>query len=95
MSKRVYALLDGDQEQLRLIGFGQYVGDFIPEGAVGPMARFAAEQGIENPKIVLDNGEVVWGCECWWGPEEDYAKLAEGKTIINVDMGAKRAKVDQ
>lgn len=25
-----------------------------------------------NPKIVLDDGEVVWGCECWWGPESAY-----------------------
>jgi hypothetical protein len=27
-----------------------------------------------NPKIVLDDGAVVWGAECWWGPEKDYAK---------------------
>jgi hypothetical protein len=24
-----------------------------------------------NPKIVLDDGAgVVWGCECWWAPED-------------------------
>lgn len=28
-----------------------------------------------NPKIVLDDGEVVWGCECWWGPEAGYAQF--------------------
>lgn len=26
-----------------------------------------------NPKIVLDDGQVVWGAECWWGPESTYA----------------------
>lgn len=29
----------------------------------------------KNPKIVLDDGEVVWGAECWWGPEEEYARF--------------------
>lgn len=28
-----------------------------------------------NPKIILDDGEVVWGCECWWGPEAGYASF--------------------
>ena len=23
-----------------------------------------------NPKIVLDNGDVVYGCQVWWQPEE-------------------------
>lgn|GEM_PF-2201305 len=23
-----------------------------------------------NPMIRLDNGDIVYGCECWWGPEE-------------------------
>jgi len=26
-----------------------------------------------NPKIVLDDGQVVWGAECWWGAESLYA----------------------
>lgn len=20
----------------------------------------------KNPKITLDDGKVIWGCECWW-----------------------------
>ena len=28
-----------------------------------------------NPKIILDDGEVVWWCECWWGPEAGYASF--------------------
>ncbi len=47
----------------------------------------AADAGCEpnpaarptNPKIVLDNGEVVWGAECWWGPEAGYAKFRGGR----------------
>ncbi len=25
--------------------------------------------GMKNPKIQLDTGEIVWGIQCWWGPE--------------------------
>lgn len=28
-----------------------------------------------NPKIVLDDGEVVWGAECWWGLEVAYPRF--------------------
>jgi len=28
-----------------------------------------------NPKLVLDDGSVVWGPECWWGSEEAYPKF--------------------
>lgn len=94
MSKRVYAVLGADRDRIQLIGFGEYTGDEVPsEEAAGPMAKAMHEVGIPNPKIVLDNGEVVWGCECWWGPEDEWSKIAEGKTIINVDMAAERVKV--
>lgn len=26
----------------------------------------------KNPKIRLDDGREVWGCECWWGSAEDF-----------------------
>ncbi|GEM_PF-5745193 len=25
----------------------------------------------ENAKIVLDDGTTVYGCQVWWGPEQD------------------------
>lgn len=24
----------------------------------------------DNPKIILDSGETVYGCQVWWGPVE-------------------------
>ncbi len=51
--------------------------------------RLAAEdEGCEpnpaarptNPKIVLDDGQIVWGAECWWGPESAYAKFRGERT---------------
>lgn len=39
-----------------------------------------------NPKIVLDGGGVVWGCECWWGEATDStpAEWAKGRRIETV-----------
>jgi hypothetical protein len=27
-----------------------------------------------NPKIRLDDGVEVWGCDCWWGDEDEFKK---------------------
>lgn len=37
--------------------------------------------GRLNPCIVLDNGKIVWGCECWWGPTEQVEKKIQGLKI--------------
>ena len=41
------------------------------------------ESGWENPRIRLQDGSVIWGCECWWtsvrsaGPLDQEQKLLE------------------
>lgn len=40
-----------------------------------------------NPKIELDNGDVVWGYQCWWGPEERWPEIAKGRTVHDVRIG--------
>jgi len=74
--------MDGDKESVRFFGFGEYVGDEVPPPEINPILNI----GRPNPKIVLDNGKVVWGCECWWGPEAKIHKMLEGKIVINVDI---------
>jgi hypothetical protein len=64
---RVYAIIDGNAQKVRLLGFGVYEGDH-PAPAGSPLA------GIPNPRIRLDNGDVVWGFQCWWGAEEKFYK---------------------
>lgn len=29
----------------------------------------------DNPKIILDNGETVYGCQVWWGPEKPQVPI--------------------
>jgi hypothetical protein len=35
-----------------------------------------------NPKIVLDDGRVVWGCQCWWCREDEFEQLRGGRRIV-------------
>jgi hypothetical protein len=69
---RVGAILgtQGSNKIVTFLGYGKYNGQ-LPCEALG---------GLPNPNITLDNGEVVWGCECWWGKEDQIeAKLSHYK----------------
>lgn len=61
---RVGAMRSRDAKKAYIFGYGTYEGDFMD----GPM------KGMANPKLKLDNGDIVWGCECWWGSEENMKK---------------------
>jgi hypothetical protein len=74
---RVGALLDAHGDSVRLFGYGEHLGN-------QPCEKLG---GRPNPKIKLDSGKIVWGCECWWGPEEKIKKLvASKKIVIDVDI---------
>ena len=61
---RVGAVLSASEDTVNLLGYGVYDGDHVPDEE--PFHSL----GITNPKITLDNGNVVWGYQCWWGPED-------------------------
>ncbi len=91
MTKRVGAILGSSDREVSLLGYGVYESDEVPHGAVGAIAEMLVNEKAKNPKIVLDNGKIVWGCECWWGPEGDVgARIArwerDGYEIVNVDI---------
>jgi hypothetical protein len=122
---RVGAWLSADNEEVRLLGYGLYVGDEVPPRPMGFTAQLlgvgtweewdkvmaeslVAEGGLTedeareavakgtkikaNPKIILDDGKVVWGAECWWGPEEKMIKAVAGRRVVNVDIDEARSK---
>jgi hypothetical protein len=93
--ERVGAILGGNKETgIEFLGFGVYEGDFVygdtesdPVGWVPDMVRSLPEdQRPRNPRIRLDSGEVVWGIECWWGPEGKVCKQLEGKKVVYVSI---------
>lgn len=94
---RVAAVMDAAGGEVRLFGFGVYEGDFVfgdesstqPEGFVATLAK---RRGFRNPRIRLDDGKIVWGCECWWLPEETFHKRFAGLRIVPADIEAERVR---
>ena len=108
IGEKVGAVLKANKDGVEFLGYGKYEGDFFPEEAVGIFAdvrrKIVKEKGesqkefLTNPRIRLDNGKVVYGCECWWGDlktlkgyMKDWKK--KGYKIINVDIEEYRAKI--
>ena len=90
---RVGAIL-GSNKQTKVIdflGYGVYEGDYVPQEAVGMMADMLKEHKVNNPCIKLDSGQKVYGCECWWGSEEQVKEQLEdavkqGYTVKDVQI---------
>lgn len=90
---RVIAIQDADEKEIRAFGFGEYVGDEVPPSDTGGLGPILHEAKQLNPKIVLDNGDVVWGCECWWGNEERfYKEMHRGRKIVFVSIKEARER---
>lgn len=56
---RIGAIQSAKDNTVKFLGYGVYVGDEVP-GDFLP---------VPNPKLQLDNGNIVWGYQCWWGSE--------------------------
>ncbi len=85
---------------VQFLGYGTYQGEEVPVSAVGFLADALREVGSTNPRIDLDNGETVWGCECWWGTEavvrqrmDRYER--EGFTIAHVSSAELRKSYEE
>lgn len=53
----IESLTDGELHQY---GEGEYLGELIAEGTED------ADFNIRHPCIKLDNGQYIWGFQCWW-----------------------------
>lgn len=77
---RVGALLGSDPNTkiVQVFGYGVFEGDHVPEyrGQLS-LATSCHEAEVPNPRIRLDSGELVYGAECWWGPETDIRARVE------------------
>lgn len=89
---RVGAILGSTGAVTEFLGYGIYAGHEVPPDT-GPnsMTGMLAEANATNPKVLLDNGDVVWGCECWWGPEAQIrAQLDRADRVETVRIADKR-----
>jgi hypothetical protein len=111
VGERVGAILSADADEVRLLGYGVYEGDFeAPSGPFGvtwehfdelareslgqdEFDRMQASGGVRprNPRIRLDDGSVVWGQECWWGPEDRVHQEIGSRRVVMVDTSGQEA----
>ncbi|KJZ17453.1 hypothetical protein TW86_04165 [Halomonas sp. S2151] len=83
---RVGALLSVNDGVAKLIGYGEFIGAKVPvQNAIG-FGSALHIHGYPNPCIKLDSGKEVFGCECWWGPEDAVKAKLEGLEVIEVDI---------
>jgi hypothetical protein len=84
---RVIAIAEGDKQVVKIFGRGTYKGDEVPPAdIVGPFGIHPGAVGVTNPRIDLDNGSTVWGCQCWWGPEDVVLKEIGDREIKEVSL---------
>ncbi len=82
---RVGAILGSKGDDVQFLGYGTYEGREVPpKTGKNSLTCILNEAGMENPKIKLDNGDIVWGCECWWGTEDAAKEILEGRNIKDV-----------
>lgn len=87
VGERVGCIFAKQDEHVAFFGYGVRLPDRIPTEAVGFLADYLRENKRENPCLLLDSGEIVYGCECWWGSEAEVKRLLENKTmhLINIE----------
>ena len=78
---RVGAIQKADDTTVHFYGYGTYKGKTVPPENVG---GFNFDH-YPNPTIELDNGQKVYGCECWWGPEEKVKSMIGDRELIMVE----------
>lgn len=87
INDRVGAMASATKDTVDLFGFGVYAGEEVPPEDV----RFMGEPiKMPNPKIVLDDGKIVWGCECWFGTEDQIKTLLGNRTVNFIDIDQAR-----
>lgn len=75
---RIGAILSMNKDQAEFLGYGIFEGYEACEEL----------DGIASPKLSLDNGNVVWGYQCWWGSEAKIKSIIGGKNIVQATLAA-------
>ncbi len=76
-----------------LYGFGEYKGESIPSNQVKGIGVMLREANVGNPMLVLDTGETLWGCECWWGSEDKVkTEIERYKNVVFLSIYEERTK---
>ena len=97
VGERIGAIFGSNKDEVKFLGYGIRLEDEIPVKGVTMMGIDMNEIGRTNPTLLLDNGDKVYGCECWWGSEEQVKKTldADDRPTVIVDMQKERDKIKE
>lgn len=91
---RVGAVRSFDHGTLKVFGFGEYVGEEIPPSNSIGYSRLMRSAQQKDRKVLLDDGHVIYGSECWLFDEVEVRKsLVKYEHIEYVDIDELRSKV--
>jgi len=69
-----------------VFGFGVRIPNEIPKKGIYFVGVDLHKRGVEVPTMLLDNGEKVYGCECWWGRESYIKEVLENHNIVECSI---------
>lgn len=88
---RIGAIFEASNTEVGLIGYGVYLGaETPPVGTLG-IGNDLHAIGMASAKLQMDDGTIVWGHECWWGPEPSVKRLCRKYKTRTVDFLAMRS----
>ena len=90
---RVGAIKGFDKDTLRVFGFGEFIGEEIPPSDSIGYSKIMYSGQQKDRKILLDNGNVIYGGECWLFDELEVRKsMKEYEHVEYVDIKEYRSK---
>jgi len=75
-----------DGKSVGVFGFGERLKDEIPCKGVYFVGVDLHERGVPVPTLLLDNGDKVYGCECWWGSESHVKDVIKNHDIVECSI---------
>lgn len=90
---RVGAICCIEGDKIVIFGYGVFEGHAVPIEATNWLSIELKEKEIKNPKIRLDSGKIIYGCECWWASEGEVKKIIDKcKSVEKVEIDEVREK---
>ena len=91
-NERVIALSHTKDKKCYIFGEGEYIGKEIPAKESAGLGKLLHDAKIPNPTILLDSGEKIYGCECWWGDIDKFKKKYSDYEFIKISIKEQRNK---
>lgn len=96
MSIRLAAILNATPETVFFFGYGTYAGEEVPPpDVVGPEGLSLSRLGKKDHKILLDDGEIVWGVEAHMVLEENFLTMIRDRKVQKISVSRLRKFVKE